>query len=118
MATFRETHSSLFFIMGTNWNDAYWFGFTKWSGDGTVLSYGTYGDSTEYQNYNPMDFLSVSSDHQYRMVKRGNKVEWYADGRFLFSSTIKLSTDMNLLGFLVPSKHKIEVDNVRVKLLQ
>ena len=35
----KETHSALFFILGTKWNDAYRFGFSTWDNKKMVLWY-------------------------------------------------------------------------------
>ena len=114
---FHEENSSLFFIVGDAWDDAYRFGLTLSSKGLIKLSYGTHGNSTKYYGYSSSANLGATSQHQYRMIKKGKMVEWYADGKFLFSSTIDMSTDMNLIGFLVSNYHSIEVDNITIKLL-
>lgn len=115
--TFHEENSSLFFILGNAWDDAYRFGLTLSSKGLIELSYGTYGKSTKYYGYSSSANLGSTAQHQYTMIKKGKMVEWYADGKFLFSTTIDMSTDMNLIGFLVSSYHLIEVDNLTIKLL-
>lgn len=114
--TFNEELSSLHFILGTDWDDAYRFGLNL--DDGKIdLSYGDYQSSTKYYGYSSSANLSPSIAHQYTMIKRGRQVEWYADGNLLFSKAIDLSSEMNLMGFLVPSRHIIEVDYLTINLL-
>ena len=79
--------------------------------------YGTYDNSTEYFNYSERPDLNLSTTHQYTMIKRGRMVEWFVDGNLLFTTTIDLSTDMKLMGFLVSDKHTIEIDYLTIKLI-
>lgn len=114
---FKKRYASLNFIVGKDWYNSYWLGFTTWDDEKIILSYGPGGDVTKYYGYSDAANLSTSVMHQYKMIKRGEKVEWYADGKYLFSTTIDSSIDMNIIGFLVANYHKIEVDNVSIKLL-
>lgn len=115
-ATFKNTLSSLFFILGEDWDDAYWFGGCDWNDGRIRLSFGDNDDHTKYYKSAEAN-LSTTTTHQYTMIKRGRKIEWYADGNLLFSKAIDLSTDMNLMGFLVGNRHIIEVDYLTIKLL-
>lgn len=116
-ADFEEKYSSSYFILGSKWNDAYWFGLCDWGQNKIILCYGNYDDSKKYYGYSGNSNLSINTTHEYTMIKKGRKVEWYADGKFLFSATIDLSTDMKLIGFLVPNHHTIEVDSLTIKLI-
>ena len=81
------------------------------------LGYGTHDEYTKYYGYSTEAGLSPSYTHQYKMIKRGTSVEWYTDGRLLFSKNIELHTDMTLMGFLVPSLQSIELDDVVLRIL-
>lgn len=116
-ATFGKQYSSLFFILGSKWDNAYRFGFTDWNEGIIRLSYGTSDNSKKYYGYSKNSNLAISATHRYTMIKKGKKVEWYANGNLLFSTTIDLSTDMNLMGFLVAGRHMIEVDSLTLKLI-
>lgn len=113
---FNEDYSSIGFIIGKKFDDSYRFGMTKWS-EKMALAFGTYGNSTKYCDYSTDAGLIHSSTHSYRMVKRGSRVEWYADGLLVFSTSIDLSTDMTMMGFLLSDYNQIEVDHISVKLL-
>lgn len=115
--SFDERYSSMFFILGTRWDNSYRLGFCDWGDGKIVISYGTKSDSTKYYDYSKASNLDLSVAHQYTMIKRGQNVEWYADGKILFSTVIDAAIDMNLLGFLVPSRHVIEVDYLTMKLI-
>lgn len=116
--TFKETYSRLYFIIGSAYNKSYTLGLSSDTDETNIrLVYGTYDNNDKY--YGPSSFanLNPSSTHQYTMIKKGRTVEWYADENLLFSTTIDLSIDMNLTGFLVSSHHIIEVDSFTIKLI-
>ena len=114
--SFSEDYALLFFILGEAWDDCYRFGFSKW-GSELSLAFGDYGDYKKYFGTSRDAGFSPNTYHNYRIVKRGKKVEWYGDGILLCSTTINTSTDMNKMGFLVSDYHKIEVDYITIKLL-
>ncbi len=116
-ATFRKVYNSLFFILGSSWSNAYWFGLADWDNGKIALSFGDDDKFSKYYNYSTDANLSISDTHQYRMVKSGSNVKWYTDGKLLCSSTIDMSKEMTLIGFLLPAKHEIEVDYITIQSL-
>lgn len=115
--TFKKKYSSIFFILGTKWNNSYSFGFCTWDDVKIVLSSGTFDDSKKYYGYSDDANLKSYVTNQYTIVKKGNKIEWYANGILIFSKTVDLSIDMNLMGFLVPDRHKVEIDYLTINLI-
>lgn len=115
--TFNEKFSPLLFYLGKTWENSYYFGLTDFGNRKIALSYGTSDDMRKYYDFSESSNLAISETHQYAMIKKGKKVEWYADGNLLFSTTIDLFTDMREIGFLVPTHHMIEVDSFTIKLI-
>ena len=113
---FEENYSALHFILGTDWDDCYRLGFSKWD-DKISVAFGDYNDSRKYSPSSTSANLSPYLTHSIRMIKNGRNVKCYADGIMLFDTTIELSTDITSLGFLVSDHHEIEVDDVKVVLL-
>lgn len=110
---FSQDYSSMFFTLGESSTKCYTLGLSQW-GSNIVASYGTYETATKYLNYSERQDLNSSQNHVYVMTKKGKKVEWYADGNLLCSKRLDENMDMTEIGFLIPNKHQIEVDYLKI----
>ncbi|MBQ8361214.1 MAG: hypothetical protein IJX44_04610 [Bacteroidaceae bacterium] len=110
---FSQDYSSMFFTLGESSTQCYTLGLSQW-GSNITASYGTYETATKYFNYSERQDLNSSQNHVYVMIKKGKRVEWYADGNLLCSTRLDENMDMTEIGFLIPNKHKIEVDYLKI----
>lgn len=110
---FSQDYSSMFFTLGESSTKCYTLGLSQW-GSNITASYGTYETATKYFNYSERQDLNSSQNHVYVMTKKGKKVEWYADGNLLCSTRLDENMDMTEIGFLIPNKHQIEVDYLKI----
>lgn len=115
--TLKKTYLSLNFYLGSDWCNSYWFGLSNWDNGKIILSYGDNKKFNKYYGYSGDSNLNPSETHQYTMIKKGENVEMYADGKLLFSTKIDLFIDMNSMGFLVAGHHIIEIDDIQINLL-
>lgn len=113
----NKQYLSLNFYLGSDWYNSYLFGLCNWDNGKIILSYGDNKKYNKYYGYSGDSNLNPSVTHQYTMIKKGENVEWYADGKLLCSTKIDLFTDMNSMGFLVGGHHMIEIDDIKINLL-
>jgi len=114
--TFKEDYASASFMIGSSYSDSYVFGLAKWDNK-MATSFGTYSNFSSLSSYSTAADLSPYYTYKITMRKIGRKVEWYANDRQLFTSTIGQDIDMTTIGFLISFYHKIEIDDLKIKLL-
>ena len=96
---------------------SYAFAMSDWEDGEMALVWGTYSDMDEYIGFTTNHGLNMYASHQYTMVKRGNRVEWYADGKHLCTFNLHHSYSITQTGFYQSGYHKLEVDDFTIKLL-
>ena len=114
--TFKEDYALASFFIGSSYTDSYRFALSK-RGEKLSVTFGTYNDYDSLASSSTAANLSPYYTYKFTMKRVGNKVEWYVDNRLLFTSTIGHDIDMTTMGFLLSYYHKIEIDDVKIKLL-
>ena len=114
--TFKEDWALSSFFIGSSYTDCYRFSLSRGT-QNLSASFGTWEDFSSLARSSSSLNLNPYYTYKITMRKVGSKVDWYADNTLLFTATIGYDTDLTTIGFMHAYYNKMEIDDVKIKLL-